>query len=160
MVKAGSKKYRIGVISDTHGWIPDNLKDFLKRVDLIIHAGDIDNKATFKLLNSLGSVTAVRGNMDRGGWTKDLRPWELVEVGETALYVVHDIHDLDMDPASVNVKAVISGHTHRPSIFKKGAVLFINPGSAAFPRSGHPATVAVLDIENSTLSVRLMEISK
>jgi putative phosphoesterase len=158
MSKNNTYRYRIGVISDTHGCISENLPHILKNIDFMIHAGDIDNPDTLESLKSIAPVIAVRGNMDKGEWTKNLCQSELVEIGEVALYVVHNIYDLDIDPHSINVKAVISGHTHLPSLFKKGQVLYVNPGSATQPRNGNPPTVAIIQIKKNTLTGQLVEI--
>ena len=158
MKKNNLNSFLIGVVSDTHGRISDNLPGILKQVDIIIHAGDIDDPATLELLKSIAPVIAVRGNMDKGDWTTNLCQSELVEIKDVAFYVVHDIYDLDIDPESINVKAVISGHTHCPSLVKKGPVLYINPGSATLPRNGHPATLAIIQLEKNTVTARLVEI--
>ncbi len=55
--------YLIGVISDTHGRLPQSVLKVFTKTDLIIHAGDIDDP---EILNSLGRIAptiAVRGNM-------------------------------------------------------------------------------------------------
>jgi putative phosphoesterase len=150
--------YVLGVISDTHGTLTPEAARALSKVDLIIHAGDIDNHNVLKALQNIAPVIAVRGNMDRGGWTKDLSRTEVVEVGDMAIYVLHDVHALDLDPASAGFKAVISGHTHRPSIEKKGGVLYLNPGSAWWPRANYPATIAIVTVEGDGLAARLVDV--
>lgn len=37
----------IGLISDTHGYFDKKLEDFLAPVDVIWHAGDFGNEATY-----------------------------------------------------------------------------------------------------------------
>lgn len=149
---------RIGVISDTHGYLSDNLPNIFDKVDLIIHAGDIDDPKTLEELKSMAPVIAVRGNMDRGDWIKDLNQSELVEIGDVVMYVIHDLFNLDIDPESINVKTVISGHTHNPSFTQKGPVLYVNPGSASCPRHGNPATIAILHIKNKSVTGHIVEI--
>jgi uncharacterized protein len=65
MVKA-SKEARIGVISDTHGYLDPQVLVEFAGVDHIIHAGDIMDGATLEALGSIAPVTAVAGNMDDG----------------------------------------------------------------------------------------------
>ena len=148
----------VGVISDTHGHLSAHLPEIFKAVDVIIHAGDIDNPDTFNALKSLAPVIAVRGNMDRGNWSKGLLKSEFIEIGQVSVYVVHDIDDLDIDPESIKVKVVISGHTHRPAISNKSGVLYVNPGSASSPRDGNPPTVAILNITDGSVKSRLVSI--
>ena len=152
------KTYIIGVISDTHGRLSHQLPDILKHADLIIHAGDVDDADTLESLKAIAPVIAVRGNMDRGAWAENLCETELVEIGGTGLYILHDIYNLDIDPESIHVKAVISGHTHRPSISTKGPVLYFNPGSATNPRGGNRPSVGILQITDEKLTGRIVEI--
>lgn len=57
---------RIGILSDTHGLLRREVIDGLKDVDMIIHAGDIDNQSVLDQLKDLSSsLTVVRGNADK-----------------------------------------------------------------------------------------------
>jgi putative phosphoesterase len=160
MLKKLKKKDRhvLGVISDTHGTLTREAVRALNKVDLIIHAGDIDGPDVLKTLRDIAPVVAVRGNMDRGGWTRDLARAEVVQVGPMAVYVIHDVSALDLDPASAGFMVVVSGHTHRPSIKKKQGVLYVNPGSAWWPRGNHSATVAIVTVDSERVSAKLIEL--
>ena len=147
----------VGVISDTHGHLPPDGGKVFEGADLIIHAGDIGRPEVLKALRAVAPVYAVRGNMDVGGWARELPETEVVEIGEVSLYVLHDLHDLDLDPASAGFGAVISGHTHKPLIDRRRGVLFLNPGSAGPFRS--PATVALLRLRGNSLEADLVEVS-
>ena len=146
--------YSIGVISDTHGRIPSGIPNAFKGVDLIIHAGDIGEQAVLDELSKIAPVAAVRGNMDFGKWTRRLPETEVIEIGQIVLYVLHVANRLDADPVKTGFKAVISGHTHRPDVSEKNGVMFINPGSASYPKFGHPASAALILIKGDNLSVK------
>ena len=150
--------YSIGVISDTHGHIPSGLNRAFKDVDLIIHAGDIGEKTVLDKLSKIAPVAAVRGNMDYGKWTAPLPDTETIETGQIVLYVLHIANQLDGDPAKNGYKAVISGHTHRADVHEENGVVFINPGSASYPKFGHPASVALIRIKRDELSVKLIRL--
>jgi putative phosphoesterase len=90
-------------------------------------------------LRALAPLTAVRGNNDRGDWAKGLNENEAVEVAGTWLYVLHDRHELDLDPGAAGFAAVIAGHSHRPLIEERRGILFINPGSACPAASPCPS---------------------
>jgi putative phosphoesterase len=135
-----------GVISDTHGMLSPEAMKMLIGVDLIIHAGDIDTPAVLDELHRIAPVVAVRGNMDRGRWAVSLNPVEAVEIGECLLYVLHDVNQLDIDPAAAGMSAVIHGHTHRPSDAMQNGVRFLNPGSAAQPRHNAPPSIMKLHV--------------
>jgi len=92
--------------------------------------------------------------LDWGEWTRDLPKTEIVEIGEMLLYVLHNANELDLEPAAAGFRAVISGHTHRPSIDRRNGVLFLNPGTAGPFRS--PASVALLHLRGSILEARLV----
>jgi len=153
--KLGPKdNYSIGVISDTHGRIASGITNAFKGVDLIIHAGDIGEKAVLDKLSKIAPVEAVRGNMDFGKWTRRLPETEVIEIGQIVLYVLHIANRLDADPVKTGFKAVISGHTHRPDVYEKNGVMFINPGSASYPKFGQPASAALILIKGDNLSVK------
>jgi putative phosphoesterase len=150
--------YSIGVISDTHGRIPSGIPNDFKGVDLIIHAGDIGEQAVLDKLSKIAPVAAVRGNMDFGKWTRRLPETEVIEIGQIILYVLHIANRLDADPVKTGFKAVISGHTHRPDLSEKDGVMFINPGSASYPKFGHPASAALIQIKGNDLSVNFIRL--
>jgi len=146
--------FLVGVISDSHGVLLSEAVKALQGTDLIIHAGDIGKPGILAGLRSIAPVAAVRGNMDHGQWTFELPETQVVEVGEVLICVLHDIHELDIEPSAAGFSAVISGHTHKPSIDKHDDVLFLNPGSAASFESS--ASIALLHLDGSTLEAQLV----
>jgi putative phosphoesterase len=149
----------IGVISDTHGLVRPEAIKALRGSELIVHAGDIGGPDVLQALRDLAPVVAVRGNNDRKDWAKPLNDKEVVRVGETLLYVLHDLHDLDLDPSAAGFKAVISGHSHQPRIQERAGVLYLNPGSAGPRRFKLPVAVARLRISGNSLSAEIVELS-
>ena len=95
-------------------------------------------------LVAIAPVTAIRGNNDRDTWARHLPETTAVEVHATWLYIVHDVHALDVDPRTAGFAAVISGHSHKPGIAERNGTLFVNPGSAGPRRFGLPIAVARL----------------
>ena len=150
--------YSIGVISDTHGRLPSGVPIAFKNVDFIIHAGDIGDETVLDKLSKIAPVVAVRGNMDYGRWTRQLSQTEIIEMGHIVLYVAHIANRLDPDPGCDGFKAVISGHTHRPDVYEKNGVTFINPGSATYPKFGNPGSAAIIHIKGNNLSVKLIHL--
>ena len=127
---------RIGVISDTHGYLDARVIDAFIGTDLIIHAGDIGKP---KILDELPSTA-------------------LVALNSVTLYILHDIQLLDLEPQAAGIRVVISGHTHRASLEEKNNVVFLNPGSAVEPRHSSPPTVAILTARGETLDARFIEL--
>jgi len=150
--------YLIGVISDTHGRISSGVPKAFKKIDLIIHAGDIGDETVLDKLSKIAPVVAVRGNMDYGKWTRQLPETEIIKIGQIVLYVLHIASQLDPAPGDASFNAVISGHTHRPDVYEKNGVTFINPGSASYPKFGNPGSAAMIQIRSNSLSVKLIDL--
>jgi len=149
---------RIGVISDTHGYLDARIIDAFVGAELIIHAGDVGDPKILEALATVAPVRAVRGNTDHGVWANDLPSTALVALNGVTLYVLHDIQQLDLEPQAAGIRVVISGHTHRASLEEKHNVVFLNPGSAVEPRHNSPPTVAVLSARGETLDARFIEL--
>ena len=137
------------MISDTHGLLRPEAVAALAGVERIIHAGDVGPQAILDDLAKVAPVTVVRGNTDHLPAAESWSLTEAVEVHGRLFYVVHDIEDLDVDPAAAGVAAVIYGHSHRPAVDQRGGALYINPGSAGPRRFSLPITVARLRIGDS-----------
>jgi putative phosphoesterase len=153
---ASPQTHTIGIISDTHGVLPAAVARAFSGVNRIIHAGDVGREELLDDLGRIAPVNAVRGNMDEPWWAHRLPLTEVVEVGGVRLYVLHDVEQLDLDPAAIGLSAVVHGHTHRPAVTRENGLVFINPGSAARPRAGHAPTVALLRVHDGELSASLI----
>lgn len=159
-IKLQSKNnYLVGVISDTYGFLQPSAIKLFANTDLIIHAGDIDKPEVLSSLQSIAPVVAVRGNMDKGTWAAELAETQAVEVGEVLVYVLHNLHMLDIDPVAAGFNLVISGHTHKPSVVNQKGVLFLNPGSATLPKSSCMDSAALLHIHRNSLSAEIIELA-
>jgi len=148
----------IGLISDTHGLLRPEVAPALAGADLILHAGDIGTREVLEQLRSLGPVVAVRGNNDRGAWADAILEREVAQVGSVCIYMLHDLHDLDLSPVAAGFQVVVSGHTHQPLIEQRDGVLFVNPGSAGPRRFSLPVTVARLMIDGPAARAELVHL--
>lgn len=155
---AGSGTLCVGVVSDTHGLLRAEAIAALGGSDLIVHAGDVGSPDVLHGLRRIAPTFAVRGNNDRGAWADVLAETEVVEAGELRLYVLHDLAALDLDPAVSGFAAVISGHSHRPSVESRGGVVYLNPGSAGPRRFRLPVAVARLEISGKSLTPEIREL--
>jgi putative phosphoesterase len=148
----------VGIISDTHGLVRPEAIAALKGADLIIHAGDVGKPAVLEPLRRIAPTFAVRGNIDKGAWAAALPATACVEAGGTLFWVLHDIADLDRDPAAAGFAAVVFGHSHKPSIKTRDGVLYINPGSAGPRRFRLPVTLARVDVSGAELRPEIVEL--
>jgi len=146
----------IGVISDTHGLLRPEALAALQGAEHIIHAGDIGASEVLVALAEIAPVTAVRGNNDKGGWANRLPATAVFEADGVSIYVLHDLGELDLDPAGAGFGVVIAGHSHQPSQDKRDGVLFFNPGSAGPRRFRLPICVGRLHIEHGTARAELV----
>ena len=150
---------RIGLISDTHGLLRPEAVAFLRGCDHIIHGGDIGSAGIIAELAKLAPVTAVRGNNDLGAWADSLRETERVQLGEVGIYAIHDLAQLDIEPAAAGIRVVISGHSHKPRVDEREGVIFVNPGSAGRRRFKLPISVGELILVGNSASARTVELT-
>lgn len=142
---------KIGVISDTHGLLRPEALTALQGVDHILHAGDVGAEHILDALRTLAPVTAIRGNIDRSGPCAALPAVEYFTLSGTNIYMLHDVHELDLDPVAAGVRVVVSGHSHSPLLEEQKGVLFFNPGSAGPRRFRLPVCLGMLWIEDGTI---------
>lgn len=150
---------RIGLISDTHDLLRRQALEALRGSELILHAGDVGKPEILTALREIAPVVAVRGNADKSDWASTLSETAVAEAGKVLLYLLHDLHALDLNPAAAGFHVVVSGHSHRPGKFERDGVLYINPGSAG-PRRFHlPVTVARLNLSPAPFEVEFVELA-
>jgi uncharacterized protein len=148
----------VGLISDTHGLLREEAVRALRGSELIIHAGDVGKPAILDALRELAPVVVVRGNIDSDPWGKTLPSTAVAEIDGKSIYVLHDIHSLDLDPAAAGFHVVVSGHSHQPARYEKSGVLYVNPGSAGPRRFSLPISVAHLDLHARPWRVDFIEL--
>ena len=152
------KQKIIGVISDTHGELNPKIGDLFQGVDLIIHAGDIGSEKVLTELEKITSVVAVQGNMDCNPPFCSFPENEFITVMGRNIYILHNLHQLDLIPSKADISLVISGHNHCPKAFWEKNVLFLNPGSARLPRHFGAPSVAIIKVSQTEISYKFVEI--
>jgi putative phosphoesterase len=148
----------VGVISDTHGLLRPQAVAALRGVDMIIHAGDVGSPDVLEELQGVAPTFAVRGNVDAGAWAAPLPMTELVDVGGRLFHVLHDVSQLDVDPAEAGFAAVVFGHSHQPLIEMRHGVLFLNPGSAGPRRFSLPVALARVVVSDENMRPEIVEL--
>ena len=146
---------KLGLISDTHGYLHPRIHDLFKGVDEILHAGDVDTDDVLIELRSIAPVTAVRGNMDTHSRVEVQRDLLIHNCDGMRILLVHDLtlpHHLRRPVSSAiqqhAPQIVVFGHTHVPYWASHQNILYINPGSASKGRQGALPSVALLNIVN------------
>jgi putative phosphoesterase len=160
---------RIGVISDTHGYMDPVVLEIFAGVTHIVHAGDIVDPEILEALEGVAPVTAVSGNIDAGELAERL-PREVVgEIGGVRFVVGHKRRRLMkrlfagkivLDPPG-QPDVVIFGHEHVPSAAWVDGMLLLNPGTASSPEEEDDGpTVAILDVAPTGLAVRFVPLKR
>lgn len=128
----------------------------------IIHAGDVGSPEILDKLSAIAPVTAVRGNIDKGPWSRKLPQNDVLEIGGISIYVLHDLAQLDLNPKAAGFAVVVSGHSHIPKQETRDGVLYFNPGSAGPRRFKLPVSVGKLTVEEGGVrgELVLLHVSK
>ena len=149
----------IGLISDTHGRLPDEALAAMADVDHIIHAGDIGGPEILHALEALAPTTAVLGNNDYDEYGKNVTRFAYPVIDGVRFLVAHYPNDARIGfngsraiaPGDPLPQVCVHGHTHIPEILTGRdaypASLFICPGSCSRPRGGFPASVGFIELE-------------
>ena len=148
---------KIGIISDTHGLLREEVKERLKDCTYIFHAGDVDRPEILDELRTMGFLYVVRGNND-GYWVQNLRRSLNFSVGNVKFFMVHDRKDAAWELGDTQV--VIFGHSHKYFCQEIDGRLWLNPGSCGRSRFGGEVTMAVMTVENGSWEVEKIVLQK
>jgi len=151
---------KIGLISDTHGWIHPRLFDHFTECDEIWHAGDIGNIETADKLAGFKPLRAVYGNIDnsliRSIYSENL----IFMAEETRVWLTH----IGGAPGHYNRKVLtaisknppdlfICGHSHIAKVIydKKAGFLYMNPGAAGYTGNHRFMTAIRFQIDGKSI---------
>jgi uncharacterized protein len=154
---------RIGVLSDTHGYLDPRARAALSGVARILHAGDIGKPEIADALEAIAPLDAVYGNVDAGTPLARRYPGTLrLTLDGVRIHMTHvggrpaDLARALPDPRP---DVYIFGHTHVALLETLDEVLFLNPGAAGRPRFGGGLSVALLDLEDGRASARILPLA-
>lgn len=155
---------KIGLLSDTHGWIDPKIFHYFEQCDQIWHAGDIGTLPLLLLssLETLGDFKAVYGNIDdsiiREKYPKfqkfqceGLSIWMTHITGRPPRYTPQLRTELHQDPPNI----LVGGHSHVLRVIRDNSLptlLYINPGAAGRDGFHQIRTVLRFDINNKKIS--------
>jgi len=130
---------RIGLLSDTHGFIDDRIMHHLENCDEIWHAGDIGSMEVLEHLENFKPVKAVYGNIDGNLIRAAVPEIQRFRCEDAGVLIKHIggypgrydksvWHEINENPP----KLFISGHSHILKVIpdKRLNLLHINPGAA------------------------------
>ncbi len=130
---------KIGLISDTHGYLDPKVFTYFAKVDEIWHAGDIGTMEVLEELRNFKPTVAVWGNIDGGKLRVECKEGEIFEREEVRVLLTH----IAAKPPKYNKKVLeyvkeyqpkllVCGHSHILKVMpdKENKLLFMNPGAA------------------------------
>ena len=161
---------RVAIISDTHlprgmRRLPARCLEELSRAALILHAGDFTGAGVLEQLRQLAPVEGVYGNMDDAALRELLPRERVVEVDGARIGMVHIPGPVAgraerLKRLLPRCDAVVYGHTHEPEATKTpDGVWILNPGSPTERRHAPSRSMLVLEVRDSELAPRLLELS-
>lgn len=157
---------KIGLVSDTHGYLDPQLPSLLTGVDTILHAGDVGSRLLLEDLGRIAKVHVVRGNVDPA--ELNLPPALTVRFENLQIEMRHQLpipqdelerwadgsalQNLNPERCARFVesfdratKVVVFGHSHRPCLVTIRHKLFFNPGSSGKKRFSLPRCYGLLE---------------
>ena len=153
---------KLGLISDTHGFLDPRISKIFSDVDHILHAGDIGPDFLIAQLEVIAPITAVLGNND----TSSCFPLtQVVQLGEVKLLVHHIVtprsltEEIKARITKEKPDVVMFGHSHKQFKERVNGVLFVNPGYAGKPKFGAERSVALMDCDGKKIDVRFVKLS-
>ncbi len=130
---------RVGLISDTHGYLDHKVFEYFKDCDEIWHAGDIGTLEVLDRLETFKPTLAVYGNIDGGEIRIRTREDQILQREGLVILITH----IASKPPKYNLRVrkliglhdpdiLICGHSHFLKVQKddENDLLFLNPGAA------------------------------
>jgi putative phosphoesterase len=161
---------KIGLLSDTHGYLDKNIFKYFEDCDEIWHAGDIGSIDISDQLKNFKKFRAVYGNID-GNILRYSYPEELVfEIEGLKVFIKHIggyppkyNPDLRKRLDILNPNLFICGHSHIVKIIKdpERNLLHINPGACGKHGFHHVRSIIRFDISKGKIeNLQLIELGK
>ena len=131
---------KIGLLSDTHGWLDDRVFHYYEDCDEVWHAGDIGTLEVITRLATFKPFRAVHGNIDgqeiRISYPQDqrfvcegLQVWITHIGGKPPRYTANVLAVLQQQVPDI----FVCGHSHILRVMhdpKHPPLLYLNPGAA------------------------------
>ncbi len=165
---------KIGLLSDTHGFILPALFDFFAGCDELWHAGDIGNAETLHRLQSFKPVRAVYGNIDGQDVRTECPEYAVFNVEGISVCMIHvGGYPGHYSPQGKQLiqqyhpRLFISGHSHILKVMRdeQFGLLHLNPGAAGYHgwqkfttalrfdiKRGVPANLEVYQIDRNQIA--------
>ncbi len=158
---------KIGLLSDTHGWLNPKVFDFFKDCDEIWHAGDIGDISIADDLSAFKKLRAVYGNIDDFDVRREYPKFQIFTVEDVKVVMTHiggypQHYEIGIKDLLIKEKPdiFVSGHSHILKVMRdeKLNLLHLNPGAAGKIGFHKSLTMLRFDIERKNiLNLELFE---
>jgi uncharacterized protein len=161
---------RIGLLSDTHGFVNPRLHEFFKNCDEIWHTGDVGNTSVIDELNLIAPTKGAHGNID--DWAvahvfpeftvfmcEDVKVMLTHIGGYPPKYYPNILKKLDEEKPAL----FACGHSHILKVMydEKHQLLHINPGAAGKQGMHLVCTAVRFEIEGKDIrNLEVLEFEK
>jgi putative phosphoesterase len=159
---------RIGLLSDTHGYLDPKIFEYFEDVDMIWHAGDIGTRELTDKLKSKKPLVAVYGNIDGQDLRSEFPLDQLINVEGCKILITHIAGAVGKYNSHVNSivskerpDILVCGHSHIVKVMKdpKYGFLHINPGAAGISGFHKVRTIIRFSIDKGKpLNMELIEL--
>ena len=159
---------KIGILSDTHGYIPDQVYTFFSECDELWHAGDIGPNVLAKL-QEFKPVVAVYGNTDTWDVRNVVPETQFLNRGNFKLFMTHiggypGHYENRVRPHLLSLKPdiFIAGHSHILRVMYDDTykLLHINPGAAGRQGIHTVSTLVRLTLDDKPKDLEICEFKK
>ena len=161
---------RIGILSDTHGYLDGQIEHFFKDCDEIWHCGDIGGKNVVEQLERHCILRAVYGNIDGGEFRQQFSETLLFSCSGVKVFMTH----IGGYPGHYETKVktileqeqpqlFVCGHSHILKVMydQKLNCLYINPGAAGKYGFHKVRTAVRLIVEQGNIKdLEILELEK
>jgi len=148
---------KIGIISDTHSYLDEQVFDYFKNVDQIWHAGDIGTQDVTDKLKAFKPLYAVYGNIDNYELRAEFPENQILDIEGCKIFITHIAGAVGKYNPRVNAiiqqekpDVLVCGHSHIVKVMKdlKYNFLHINPGAAGIHGFHKMRTIIRFEIDN------------
>lgn len=156
---------KLGLLSDTHGFLDKDILKFLSTTDEIWHAGDIGSMQVVDALQSIKPLRAVYGNIDSSDIRLTFPKIQQFTIEELKIFMTHiggypGHYERNIKTAlkESGAKIFIAGHSHILKVIsdKELDLLHINPGAAG--KSGFHQLQTAIRFEIEGADIKNLEI--
>ena len=156
---------KIGLLSDTHGWLNPKVFDFFKDCDEIWHVGDIGSADVANALSAFKPLRAVYGNIDGLEIRQMFPKVQIFSVEDIKVIMTHiggypNHYEAGIKDLIIQEKPdiFISGHSHILKVMNDHNLhlLHINPGAAG--NSGFHKVITMIRFQIDGKNISNMEV--